>query len=308
MSSNSSNKKSSGWNINEDKFDPDEHSRQVTARDEAWGMGRISDDTVRTPGGLRKQLEDLANSNTAEVNEILAEHGITNSRVPVRFFLSDQTPCVVYLDDSGWRATAYTREGEVQFTAATRDGVMLLAEQSCSTHKQPRALNDQERLRVARLVLSGATPAAVELYVELSLDTMPHRSAEEVLNDPALVPVLNSGARFVWTISRRDYSGDDEFEVLLDKVSSTKPMNLYSIDCLYDRFLDEKAAAARSTRPPAPVAEPETERQPAPTPEEIEAALQRMSDAELGKLRLRTLQHRGHAIRKFDERMGVGVR
>ena len=298
------NKQSSGWRVNEDKFDADEHNRQIAARDESWGMGRLSDDTFQNAGGLRSKLEELVNSNNTEVNAVLAEHGIENPRTPTRFFLSDKTPCVVYLDDSGWRATAYTCEGEVQFTAATRDGVMLLAEQSSSTHKTPRELTAEERLRVARLAQGGETAQAIEVYVALRLDKMPRRGAEEILTDPTLTEVLNSAAVYVWSCVRPDYVRSAAFDALLVRAAAARPLTVNNVDFLWDRWVDH--AAARSSQQAALPAESGTERQPAPTAESIQASFETMSDAEIDRLRLQSLKHRSHLIRRFDERISGG--
>ena len=301
MNNNSSNKKSNGWSINQDKFDADEHNRQIAARDESWGMGRLSDDTFQNAGGLRSKLEELVNSNNSEVNAVLAENGIENPRTPKWFFLSDKTPCVVYLDDSGWRATAYTREGEVQYTGATREGVMLLAEASSSTHKTPRQLTAEERLRVARLAQGGESAQAIELYVALRLDKMPRKSAREILEDPTLTEVTNSAAVFVFSCVRPDYVQSKEFDALLDRAAAARPLTVNNIDFLWDRWVD--TAAARSSQQAALPAESGTERQPAPTAESIQASLETLTDEQIEKLRTQALRHRGHAIRRFDERM-----
>jgi hypothetical protein len=136
---------------------------------------------------------------------------------------------------------------------------------------------------------------------------MKHRSEQDILNDPGLVGVLNDGSRFIFACTRLDYIPCAEFDELLDRVSASKPLNLNTIDWLFDRFQDNQAAAARAPRQAAPqaAATPERERQPAASPEQVQASLETLTDEQVEKLRAQSLRHRADLVRRFNARMGA---
>ena len=87
-----------------------------------------------------------------------------------------------------------------------------------------------------------------------------------------------------------------EFDDLLDRAASVKPLTINVIDALFDKYEDQRAEAARSSRRAAQtvVREPDAE-QPV-----TEVDLEKLSDAEIAKLRTGALLERGRRIREFD--------
>jgi hypothetical protein len=122
------------------------------------------------------------------------------------------------------------------------------------------------------------------------------RDDDEILVDPKYRKLLNDAAICVWQYTRQDYVPDEAFMALLQRASSIKPLSIRIVDAILDRWQDEQADTARSTRRATQPAAPE----PVPSQEEVTAEMETLSDSALEKLRTQTLRHRGHLIRQFD--------
>jgi hypothetical protein len=277
--------------INEDKWDQDGHARDQEKTDQ---FNRLCDDVIQTKGGLRAKLEQLANSDSAEVNAILEEHGITNPRVPQKFHLSNGQRAAVWLDNSGWHAAAIFDGQQINFAADSRDGAMLACENHLQKNLEPHELSESELLRVAHMVQSGQTVSALELYVQLSLGKkVEDESASAVLENPKYRSVLNKAAFTVWTYSRQDYCPNNEFIDVLNEVAASKPLTTAVIDSLYDKFCDDRAHLVRSARRTAEPASPEN----GPVTQDD---LEKLSSVEIAKLRTATLLERARRVRQFN--------
>jgi hypothetical protein len=288
-------------------YNADEHNQKLAEQDEKWGMGRLSDDTIQNPGGLRSELLKLA-ATSRDAQEVLAAEGIELPTVPKKFRLSQSEIGTIVADTKGlWTASIVVDGQTLTFQSEDRDFAMMSAERYLEKNRGPRDLTSSEALKVARLAQSGESAQAIELYVALRLNGKDHRSAEDILTDPALTGLLNDAARYVWSYTRPDWSPSPAFDELLDRISATRVMTVNSIDILFDRFQEQQAGAARAPRQAAPqaAATPENARQPAQSAEEIQNELEHLDDAALEKLRMQTLKHRGNAIRRFDQRMGA---
>ena len=280
-------------------WDQDAHSRDLEKTDQ---FNRMVDEVAQHPLGLRRQLEALANSDNSEVIAALAEHGITSPRVPQRFRLSNGQEATVWADDSGWHSAAIFNGEQINFSAAnaTRDEVLMLPEKYLQQNSGPRELTEAELTRLARMVQRGETVAACELAVALRLNGKDRRSEREILEDPRYRKLLDESAVTIWRFSRREYVFDQEFEDLLARAAKTKPLSVNTVDCLFDLFQEQKAAAARSTRPAAPVAGPESEQ---PSQEEIQVGLENLTDKQLADLKTKTLRERGRRVMALDREM-----
>jgi hypothetical protein len=278
-------------------FDPDAHARDLEAND-PFGSRLVEEGH---PGDLARKLERMATSGDPGIIAALEESGVDDPRVPRTFYLSGGQPAKIYADSEGWHSVLVIDGQQHKFTSAIREKSMFLAEQYMAQSRGPRKLSPTEELRIARLAESGESVEALELYVKLRLGE-DHRSAEAILTDPILTPLLNDAARFVFRCSRQDFEPDDAFEALLDRVAETRPLTIRILDCLYDRFLDQKSEAARGARRAVQPAAPESEH--IPNQAEVQNELENMNDVELAKLRLKTIRHRAELVRRFDAQIG----
>src|SRR5260370_12996945 len=154
-SSDNKNKKSTGWGgyqgINDDKFDPDEHNRQIAARDESWGMGRLSDDVLQSSGGLRSELLKLV-ATSADAQQVLAAEGIELPTVAKQFRLSQNEIGTIVADARGLRTASIVVDGQtLTFQSEDRDFAMMSAERYLEKNRGPRDLTSSEALKVARM-------------------------------------------------------------------------------------------------------------------------------------------------------------
>jgi hypothetical protein len=300
----STNTKSNPWaaDKNFEPYDANVHSKDLELNDV---FNVMTNDAP--PGGLRQKLAELVATN-ADAQQAVLESGGSLPTVAKNFHLSSGETGVIVCDTKGlWRATISVAGEPLSFTSESRDEAMLSAERYVQRSRGPRDLTPEEQLRVKRLALAGESASACQLYCELRLSNMKHRSEQDILNDPGLVGVLNDGSRFIFACTRLDYIPCAEFDELLDRVSASKPLNLNTIDWLFDRFQDNQAAAARAPRQAAPqaAATPERERQPAASPEQVQASLETLTDEQVEKLRAQSLRHRADLVRRFNARMGA---
>ena len=257
------------------------------------------------PGDLRREIERLANAGDPAIIGALEQAGIDDPRIPKKFFLSDGhdgQPATIYADAEGWHAILETQQGQrLKFTSPDRERAMFLAQQHLDKERGPRDLSESERLLVGRLAEGGETALAIDTYVRLRLPAGDRHTERELLESPAHRQLLDDAAFFVFTHRRQDFEPSDDFSALVARVQKAKPLTVSVLEFLWERFQYEKTQAAHSPQPAAPVAEPETEQEP--SPEEVQARLETLPDEQIEKLRTQTLRHRGHAIRRFDERM-----
>jgi hypothetical protein len=291
------NKLSNPWGEpNADKFNFDEHARNQDAND-PFGS-RLVDNV---PGSLERQLLQLAATND-EVQDVLRENNIDLPTVPKSFRLSHGEIGTIVADANGlWKATIMVDGQTLTFQSEGRDSAMMAAERCLEKNRGPRPLTESELIRVARLTQSGGTVEAIELYVALSLDGKDRRSEREILEDPKYKGLLNAAAITIWKFSRQDYVPDEEFEELLQRAASIKPLTVHVVDSLYDKFQDHKSEAARFTRRTPHATLPENE--PVPSQEQVTTELESLGDSALETLRTKTLRHRGHLVRQFNEQM-----
>jgi hypothetical protein len=272
-------------------WDESGHARDLEQNDQ---FNRLTDDTILVRGGLRTRLEELAASGNREVIAVLEENGVDDPRIPKTFYLSDGQAATIYGDSEGWHSVLVIDGQQHRFTAPERDRVMFLAEEASAKHRQARSLTESELIRVARLTQAGETIEAIELFVALSLDGKDRRSEREILEDPKYKHLLNTAATTIWKFSRQDYVPDDEFEALLQRAASIKPLTLRIIDALYDKYQDQKSEAARAKRHAAPPAAPETE------PIVTEEDLDRLSDDGVAKLHSAIVKNRARHVSRID--------
>jgi hypothetical protein len=289
-------KKNGGWGIpNSDKYDFDENARKADT------SGLFSQAANDVPGSLRRNILQLAVTNN-EAQDVLRENNIDLPTIAKVFSLSCGETGTIVADENGlWRATILFEGKTVTFQSEDRDSAMMACENYISKHRGPRPLSESELIRLARLTQSGGTIEAIELFVALSLDGKDHRSEREILEDPKYKGLLNAAAITIWKFSRQDYVPDPEFEELLDRAAAIKPLTVRIIDAFFDKFEDQKAEHARSTRRAAQPVAPEGEHIPSQV--EVQSELESLSDSALEKLRTQTLRHRGHLIRQFDEQI-----
>ena len=274
-------------------WDQDAHARELETTDV---FNRLVDEGH--PGDLGRKLEQLAASDNPSAVAMMREAGIESPRTPHIFHLSDGGTGKVFADATGtWHAVITVADEQLDFSGDDRDCVLVRAEQHMEKNRGPRSLTESELLRICRLAQSGDTVSAAGLYIELRLDGKDRRSEQEILVDPKYRELLNDAARAVWRFSRQDYVPDLEFEALLDRAESLKPLNLHVIDALFDKFEDQKAEHARSTRRTAQPVAPEAEQIPS------QADLENLSDRDVERLRNATLRERAHEIRRFNNRI-----
>jgi hypothetical protein len=279
-------------------FDFNERSKEIERTDV---FNRLTDDAIPVLGGLRTKLEELANTDNAEVIAALAEHGVMSPRVPQPFHLSNGQKATVWADDSGWHSAAIFDGQQVNFTADSRDGAMMLSEKYLQQNHAPHfnELTEGQRLNIARLAQNGDWQSALGTYLYFVLgDEVTDMHPEEIASNPKFVPVMNQAVYFVFRHVTNGYVPTPEAEVSLAKFAGDRPLTMSLCSAWWLTYLDD-IGQRRAAQADAP----ENERQPAPTPEEIQQGLESLSDEQLNKLHLQTLQHRGHAIRRFDERM-----
>jgi hypothetical protein len=271
-------------------YDQDTHARDLEQTDV---FNVMTNDAP--PGGLRQKLAELVATN-ADAQQAVLESGGSLPTVAKNFHVSSGETGVIVCDSKGvWRATITLNGEPLSFTSESRDEAMMACERYLEKNRGPRDLTPEEELLVKRVALAGESANAAQLYCELRLSNMKHRSEQEILTDPSLVGVLNDGARFVWSCTRPDYIPSAEFDELLDRVSATRVLNINIVDILYDRFTDHQAAAARAPRRAVQAAAPESE--PVVTQDDLE----RLSTTEIAKLRQAALLERGRRVRKFDQ-------
>src|ERR1700676_2588553 len=135
--------------IKNDPFEPwnqEAHVRELEADDV---FNRLVSEAI--PGGLRSKLNALANSDNKEVQEVLAEHGVENSRVPRTFYLSSGAPGTVVSFDTGWAATIEVKGQKLTFNADNRDDAIMAAERYSNRDREPRELSETERYHISQL-------------------------------------------------------------------------------------------------------------------------------------------------------------
>jgi hypothetical protein len=296
MSSNSSNK------ISNDPFAPwdqDAHSRDMC--DEKTDVfNRVVDEVAQHPGGLRRQLEALANSDHPEVAQVLADAGIENPRIRRKFYLSDGAEGAIFADDAGWHAQIVIGGQTLTFTAGDKDDAMAAAERHAISLRGPhfKTLDEGQLLNIARLAQNGSWQEAIGTFLYFRLgDVVTDQHPEQIASNPKWLPVMNEAVYYVWRHTNNAYVGTPEAEAALARFAGDRPLTMQLCNAWWLAY--QELGERRAAQAPAP----ENERQPAPTAEEIQQGLESLSDEAIEKLRTQALKHRGHAIRRFDERM-----
>jgi len=190
---------------------------------------------------------------------------------------------------------------ELDCVGDDRDSVMMSAEQHPARNRGPhfKELREGKKLNIARLAQNGDWQSALGTYLYFVLgDEVTDQHPEEIASNPKWLPVLNAAVYYVWRHATNGYVPSPEAEESLAKFAGDRPLTMSLCSAWWLTYLDD-IGQRRAAQADAP----ENERQPAPTPEEIQQGLESLSDEQLNKLHLLTLQRRGHAIRRFDERM-----
>lgn len=285
MSSNSSH--SSKKNDPFAPWDQDQHARDLEKVDV---FNRLCDDCHPVPGGFRSELEKLANSDNKEVIAALAEHNISSPRVPQRFYLSNGQEAVVWADDSGFHSAAIFNGEQINFSAATRDEVLMLPERYLQQKSGPHfnELTDDQRLNIVRLAQNGDWQTALGSYLYFVLgDEVTTQHPEQIASNPKWLPAMNSGVYFVWRHMNNSYFASAETEAALSQFAGDRPLTIALCNAWWLAYQDD-IGQRRADQADAP------ETDPLVTQDDLE----RLSDRDLAKLRTAALQMRARRVRE----------
>ena len=268
-------------------WDQDQHARDLEKGD---AFNRLCDDCHPVPGGFRSELEKLANTDHPEVIAALAEHNIVSPRVPVRFFLSNNQAAVVWADDAGWHSAAVFNGEQINFSAATRDEVLMLPERYLQQNSGPhfKEITEAQKLNVVRLAQNGDPLTALGTYLYFRIgDEATNMHPDEIASNPAFLPVMNEAVYFVWRHVNNAYVPTPEAEAALAKFAGDRPLTLALCNAWFLAYQDE-IGQRRADQADAP------ETEPLVTQDDLE----RLSDRDLAKLRTAALQMRARRVRE----------
>jgi len=285
------NKNNRGWTaMNEGMYDPAEDALRRQEADEKYGFGRLTDDTIPVLGGLRSKLDEMVRDGNSDVLAVMEENGIDDSRVPRTIYLATGQAAKIHGDVDGWHVVAVIDGQELVFTNPDRDTCMAQASAYADRNHEPRDLSRSERLHIARLAQAKNIKEALIEYLKCRLGNADLDSPEA---DVRYQHIYNSAAFEVWMFAENSYVRNPQFEQLIWQVAEEKPLTYAIIRDLYRAYCTQKPSARPSAE--TPEAEPTI----------TETDLERLSDAEVAKLRQATLNERGRRIRAFDSTMVV---
>jgi hypothetical protein len=280
-------------------YNADEHNQKLAEQDEKWGLGRLSDDGSQIIGGFRNELERLANSDNKEVIAALADAGVTSPRVPRRFYLSNSQEAVVWADDAGWHSAAIFNGEQINFSAATRDEVLMLPERHLQQNSGPhfKEISEAQKLNVVRLAQNRDVLTALGSYLYFRIgDEATDMHPEEIASNPKFLPVMNEAVYFVFRHANNAYFPTPEAEASLAKFAGDRPLTLALCNAWWLAYQDD-IGQRRAAQAPAP------EKELVPSQEEVTAEMETLGDSALEKLRSQTMRKRAQEIRRFNDRI-----
>jgi hypothetical protein len=211
-------------------------------------------------------------------------------------FLTQQTaerdagPSVVHVGEHKFRITyrdgVWTADGEVngqrhRYTAPDREA--LLGKLMKVARPAIRELTQAQRLEVVRMCQAGEKYKAIDLYIHYALGHL-HRSDEQLLADPALLPLLDQIAEETWFYSEPDAPDSEEWHAFKEQFAANRPLNHDILDSAFAAF---KEAAPRVR-----------EMDEAEEPEEPEPDLNDLSDEEVQKVYTATVRQSARSARR----------
>ena len=282
-----STKNNGGWNsLNEDKFNQFETSCRRVEADEKHGFGRLTDDCASIH--LKSDLLKLAASDSPDAVAMLREAGIESPHAHRPFHLSDGTVGEIFADANGtWHARVTIAGETLDFAGEDRDGVMMSAERYARKNREPRALSESERYRIAALAQANISQAIIE-YLRCRLGEEALQSDDR---DPRHLHVYDQCAYDIFCWYENSYIPDPAFEQLLAQVAAKKPLNVKMVQVLYNKYMKEKITLSARQAP-----HEAQESEPVVTDQDLE----RLSDSEVAALHLGVARNRAREVARLD--------
>jgi hypothetical protein len=251
--------------------------------DERFG-GLVSESQVRLRDALPKMVEE--GGRDPEIARLLREAGIENPAVPSTVRVCGQ-PFAVFFNKGSWRATGTLAGMKYQLSAESRDGVLdkLIHLGQRVQEESIHQLTESERLQVVRLSQAGDVTGAISLFCELAIGherASQYASPNEMLADSALAEVFDEAALVTWFASHSNVQDSDEWNAFLQNYAGGRPYTHQLLDGAWNSFKEEQY---RHT----PLL-PRKKEEP-PTPREIVAGLEEMSDEQINKQFWTTARH-----------------
>jgi hypothetical protein len=183
-----------------------------------------------------------------------------------------------------------------RYSARGKDALFAKIGEAVKPASQFRELTESEKLQVIRCAQSGDRLTAIGAYLTFAIGekrASQYDSPLDMLADPALLPVLNACAEYVWFHAKPHALDTPEWHAYKNKILAGRPSNFEILDAIWLRYQDrlEEQNAQSGLRPQVDD-EPEEE-----TPREALDKLNALDDNEVDDLMQSARQQYAREVR-----------